>query len=409
MKRKLPLTASATVLALFLAGLASSQVAAQGMPRSGSTVESYCLLVQNPAARKICFTAREQYNNRQFRAALATMRKAFAVAPKESVIRALTAYMMIALGDEGSAEHELRQARKDGAADHVVLSALLPLMISRHEETELLAEFPEPAPGAKGEPAADILFGRGKAFLYLGRLPEAAAATDRSLALRRDASGLVVRAEIATKQNDKALAAKLVDEAYRLEPKSGVVALAKLKQIQDSGDTAKTLAFSQEMLGVFPTAIELRVARIETFLKMKQDRQAKAEVDALLAKLPNSNFGKYYTALLLARANNKNQAWQVMQAVPVQFVKQNPSVAIPMAKLAMDTGHADAAAVILGSALSAAPDLLDVRLQLASLRMAQDMPQAALSALAPVKDTPDPRVRKLLADVQAKIAKDRSF
>jgi tetratricopeptide (TPR) repeat protein len=408
-KRNLPLIVSVAVLALFLAGLAPSRVAAQGTPKSGSAVESYCALVQNPEARKLCFAAREQHNNHQFRAALATMRKAFAIAPKEPVIRALTAYMMIALGDEGTAERELRQARKDGAADHVVLSALLPLMISRHEETELLTDFPEPASGAKGEQAADVLFGRGKAFLSLGRLPEAAAAIDRSIALRRDASGLVLRAEIATRQDDKVLAAKLLDEAYRLEPKSGPVVLAKLKQIQDSGDSAKTLAFTREMLGVFPTAIELRIARIETYLKLKQDHQAKAEVDALLAKLPNSHFGRYYTALLMAHANNKNQAWQVMQAVPIQFVKQNPSVAIPMARLAVDTGHIDTGAVILGSALSAAPDTIEVRLQLASLRMAQNMPRAALSVLTPVKDLPNPRVRKLLANVQAKIAKDRTF
>jgi predicted Zn-dependent protease len=406
--RKFPLSASAAMLSLLIGALSPSQAAAQA-PKPAPSVPTYCALVKNPAARKTCFTAREQYNSRQFRAALVTMRKALAQAPDESVLRALSAYIMIALGDQGAAENELRQARKDGASDSIVLPALLPLMISRHEESLLLTEFAEPAPGAKGELAAEILFGRAKAFLSLDRLPEAAAAIDRSLGIRRDAAGLVVRAEIANRQNDKVLAAKLIDEAYRLEPKSGPVTLAKLRQIQSSGDTAKTLAFTQQMLPAFPTAIELRTARIDAYLKLKQDSQAKTEVAALLAQLPNSNFGKYYTALLMARASNKAAAWQIMQAIPVQFVKQNPSVAIPMAQLAAETGHMDRGGLILGNALSADPNSVDIRVQLADFRMAQNMPQSALLTLAPVKDANDPRVKKLLSSAQAKIAKDRAF
>lgn len=409
MTRKSPLIASAAILSLCLISLASSQSMAQGDRPKSDTASSFCTVVKNPAAQRTCFEARQQYNNRQYRAALVTMRKALAQSPNESVIRALGAYIMTALGDDGAAANELRQARKDGAPDRIVLPALLPLMISRHEEGELLAEFPEPAPGAKDDLAAEILFGRAKAFLSLGRSQEAAAAIDRSLALRRDASGLVVRAEIATRQNDKALAQKLIDEAYRLEPKNGAVTLAKLKQLQSTGDTAKTLAFTQQMLAVFPAAIELRVARIEAYLKMKQDGQAKAEVAALLAKLPNSNYGKYYTAILMVRANNKNGAWQVMQTIPGQFVKQNPSLAISIAQLAADTGHIDRGAAILGNALSADPNSVDLRVRLADFRMTQNMPQAVLLTLNPVKDAKDPRIQRLLASAKAKIAKDRAF
>ena len=62
-------------------------------------------------------------------------------------------------------------------------------MQMRHEETNLLTEFPEPAAGAKGDVASDILEGRAQALLSLDRLPEAAASADRSLSLSRDPSG----------------------------------------------------------------------------------------------------------------------------------------------------------------------------------------------------------------------------
>jgi len=406
-KGKFPLIASAAMAALL--ALPPSALAAQAAPKQETPVASYCTLVKDSGARAMCLAGREQYNNGQYRAALVTMRKALAAAPRESVLRALTAYIMVAMGDTGSAERELRQARDDGAADHVVLTALFPLMISRHEGEQLLTEFAEPAAGAKGEQAADILFGRAKALLSLDRLPEARAAMDRCLSLRRDAAGLVVRADIASRENDKTLAAKLLDEAFRLDPKNGAATVAKLKLLQEAGDTAKLLAFSEQMLGVFPDAIELRRARIEAFLNLKQDAKAKAETVALLKSLPNSNFGKYYTGLLLARANNKKGAWEVMQVIPPQFVKQNPECAIPMAQLAVDNGHTDFGMTILANAISANPGLLEARLLLANLRLSQNTPQGALSVLSPVKDSTDPRVQKLLGNIRAKIAKDRAF
>jgi predicted Zn-dependent protease len=401
------LTASAAAVALLALAVAPCPVAAQAKPES--TAAGYCNLVMDQAVRATCLAGRDQYNKGQYRAALVTIRKAFAAAPKEGALRAMTAYIMLTMGDAGSAERELREARKGGAPDHVVLPALLRLMISRHEESELLTEFPEPPAGAKGEAAADILYGRAHALVALQRLPEAAAATDRSLALRRDGPALVLRADIASKQNDRGLAAKLVEEALQREPESGPAALAKLNLIRSSGDPAKTLAFSQDMLGRFPDAIEFRRARIETFLETGQDDKAKAEINALMAKLPNSNFGRYYTALLMVRANDKKGAWQIMQLVPPQFVRLNPSCAMPMAQLAVENAHTDLGMSILANAISADPGLVDARLQLANLRLAANTPQAALSILAPVKDSSDPRVQKLLSNIQARIAKDRAF
>jgi uncharacterized protein HemY len=76
----------------------------------------------------------------------------------------------------------------------------------------------------------------------LDRLPEAAASADRALALNRSASALLTRAGIATRQNDPALAQNLVDEAYRRNPTNHPVLLAKLAQLEKSGDPATLLA-----------------------------------------------------------------------------------------------------------------------------------------------------------------------
>jgi predicted Zn-dependent protease len=80
-----------------------------------------------------------------------------------------------------------------------------------------------------------------------------------------------------------------------------------------------------------------------------------------------------------------------------------------MARLALDNGHVDTATGILGSALGAAPDRLDVRLRLVELKMDQYSPQSAMLLLTPVQDSHDPQVQKLLAKARAAVAKDRAF
>jgi predicted Zn-dependent protease len=398
---------SLALTALFILatlGGSAGQAGAAEQANSG-----YCPMVQNLAARKSCLDARSLFYSRNYRAALVTMKKALDASPNEGVIRMMIARIMLTLDDVRGAERELLQARKAGVPDHLVLPDLLHTMTLLHRENQILVEFPEPAPGAKGDVAADILRGRAEALRSLGRLDEAGVAIDHSLSMRRDIPGLLARADIASSQNKQALAVELVDEAYRLDSKNGPALLAKLKQLQRSSDTAATLAFIQQASKLFPDAIELKVARIETYLKLKQDAKAKAEANAVLAKWPNSNFGHYYKAILMARANDKKGAWAVMTTVPSGFLKQNPSLAVPAAQLAWDNGKEETAASILGNALAAAPDMLDVRLRFASLRMSQDSPQSALTLLSPVKDSHDPQVQKLLGQVKARIAKDRAF
>jgi len=403
MSRPHPLALAALFV---LASLAGSAGQARAAEQTGS---GYCPMVQNSAARKTCLDARSLFYNQNYRAALVTMKKALDASPKEGIIRMMIARIMLTLDDVGAAERELLQARKAGVPDHLVLPDLLHAMTLLHRENQVLIEFPAPAAGAKGDVAADILRGRAEALRSLDRLDEAGVAVDRSLSIRRDVPGLLQRADIASSQNKQAFADELADEAYRLAPKAGPALLAKLKRLQRSSDTAATLAFIQQASKVFPDAIELKVARIETYMELKQDAKAKAEVNAILAKWPKSNFGHYYKAMLMARANDKKGAWTVMTAVPSGFLKQNPSLAVPAAQLALDNGKAEVAASILGNALAGAPDMLDVRLRFASLRLSQDSPRSALSLLAPVKDSNDPQVQKLLGQVKASIAKDRAF
>jgi len=374
-----------------------------------SASPNYCLEVKNPDARASCLDSRALYYRGELVAGLIRMTGAVQYSPKEGILRALVANLLIAQGNPGPAERELRQARRDGASDKVVLPMLFSVMIAQHKGMGLLNEFPEPAPGAKNDLTVEILLGRARALRSLDRLAEAAVSADRALSLKRDAAGLLIRAGIATRQNDPALARKLVDEAYRLSPADHAVALAQLAHLEKSNDTAAAFALCDQILKTWPLNNEPRFTRIRLFLRQNQDAKAKAEVDALLARKSLLQEALFFRAELLSRAKKKEDAANIIRNLRPEFVLSKPQYGIQMAQIVIDNGNAELGASILSSALSAKPDLLDTRLMLADMRMRQRSPQSAQLVLMPVKDSPDPRVQKLLAQIRGQIAKDRAF
>lgn len=389
--------------------VAFAQGPAIAAPAPAPQAENLCLQVKDPAARKLCQDSRQQFSAHNYRASLVTMRNALKASPKDSIIHALLARIVLQLNDLGGAERELRTARQAGVDDHIVLPVLFKVMVDRHEEIKLLNEFAEPVAGARGGATADVWAGRALALLSLERTDEAARAMDQALALNRDATGLLLRAKIATGKGDTVLAGKLIEDAWTLDPQNNAVMSAKIKALEESNDNAATLAFADKMLKAFPFSGDARIARIKTYLKMGDDAKAKMEINALLDKAPGSPIGTYYKAVMMARGHDKRGAAQAIQTLPREFVQQHPEYGLEMAQMLSDNGADEAAAATLGSALSVRPDMVDLRLKLASLRMRQNSPQSALLVLTPVQDSKDARVQGLLRQVKARIAKDRAF
>jgi tetratricopeptide (TPR) repeat protein len=396
----------ATMLTISGATLSAAAAAPDSQPASAG---GYCAMVKNPSARDTCFAARAEFFKGNYRTSLSMMGKAFNTSPRDAIIRVQIALIMIRLGDTAKSERQLRLAQKQGAPAEAVVPVLLYTMVANHEEITLLNEFPEPAPNAKGQVAAAILLGRARAFQSRGQIPEAVKAMDRSLSLDRNSDALLFRAELATKQNDAALAKKLVNEAYQAAPDDAPAMGAQLLQLERANDTAAALALADRMIKLYPINSDPRESKIRIFLKQNQDARAKAEVDAILALRPKSYLAQFYSAVLLSRAKNKKAALQIIMLVPLDYVRLHPEYAMQMAQIALDNGNDNTAAAILGAALGAAPDMLDVRLKLAAVKLGQKSPQGALLVLTPAQDSADPRIKKMLDEVHAQIAKDRAF
>jgi len=392
-----------------LAGSAAIAAPQEQAPRLNADTAGLCSQVKNPSARNTCLAARTEFSKGQYTLALSIAQQALRTSPKEAILRVEVARVMLQMRADGPAERELRQARRDGAPDRDVLALLFFAMVREHKEITLLNEFPEPAPGAKDDFAAIVLRGRATAFRSLDQFAEAAAAMDRSLSLNRSVGGLLVRAEIATAQKDTALARKLVDEAYGLAPDNAAVMTAKLQQLVEANDLGVVVALADRMQKLYPINSTPRESKIRVFLSHNQDAKAAAEIKSYTVLRPKSPLMSYFTAVLKSRAHDKKGASDIAIVLPQDFFKIYPQYAVQTAQMMLDGGHAEAASSVLGTALGAAPDLLEVRLRLAALRLEQNSPQSAMLLLNPVKDSHDPRVQNLVSKVQTRIAKDRAF
>jgi predicted Zn-dependent protease len=363
------------------------------------------LFAIDSAAQPLVADSEKAYHAGNLRHALILLQKAEKAAPNDGTVHLLLGRMMLQMSFPASAERELREARQDGAADHIALPSLFAAMLQRQEAQGLLDEFADPGPAAQGDITADILKGRAEAFLALDQTAEAAATMDRSLSLRRDVLGLVTRAQIATKQNNPELARNLADEALKRDPRNGHALVEKLALLVDANDDAGILALSDRILKQYPAALTAMQAKIDVLLKHHQDEKAKVQIKVLETAARGQPITRYYQSLMLSRANNFRAAWDIAQALSPDFTNSQPSYAIAVSEMAAHSGFVQAGASILGAALTKWPDSLELRSHLAGLQIDQNNLQAALRILEPVKDSQDPQILVPLTQIYLKTGK----
>ena len=351
---------------------------------------------------KLLSDSQKAIKSGNIRLALINLKNAVNAAPHNGVARAQLGTLLLAIGDESGAERELRQARKDNAPVPMVLPPLFQVMLARNESQLLLDQFPDPGEASKNPAAADILKARAFAFQSLKKPSEAINAMDRSLALRRDGSGLATRARLAQSQGNFPEAMKFIDEAIAKsnDPSAMLFKLGLLVANQDN-DAALNLA--NQLLAKYPDNMLGRFGRIEAYLALKQDAKAKEEVDDIIAKTPNAPMGIYYKALLLSRAGDAKAAWNFAQSIPEQFRDSQPRVAVMISQMAVDSGNEETAAALLNRVLAKYPDLAVARVRLASIRLKQNSPAAALEVLTPVRESSDAAVVGLLSNIYLRL------
>lgn len=327
--------------------------------------------------------------------AIIILKNATSADPHNGQVRAQLGAVLLRTGDYYDAERELRQARRDGAPDQLVLPTLFSTMIARNEQKNLLDEFPEPLSNSNVTP--DILHARALAYFDLGQLADATAAIDKALKLRRSVPGLLLRARIAQKSGDQRASLQFANDAIAFAPDNIDAPLFKVALLLETNDTNAALALADQLVTKYPASIPAMVGRIEVLLRMKKDDQAKAAVDAALAKTPGMPIGVYYRALLIARAGNEKEAWRIAQGLPQEFLQIQPGIALSVSQMADRSGNVETAAAILNGAISRFSQNAELRRRLAGIRVRQNDVDGAITVLEPLKDKMDPATAQTLA------------
>lgn len=375
-----------------LAGIAVSAAAGPATPPAATYSQPV-----DPKVANLLRDAGSALKTGNLNLAIIQLKSAVQLAPKQGEPRARLGMALLQQpGSAPAAERELRQARRDGAPDALVVPGILSAMLLRGKTKELLTEFTDPPSGATGSPVVEILRARAAALQSERRTAEAIAAADRAVKLRRDVPTLLVRARFAVIANDSAVARQLTAEARKADPDSEDVLISFVSLLRQSGEFQKALAQTDEFLKRHAASIAARGARIELLLDLNDDVHARQESDTLLKQAPNAPIAHFYGAVLAARRTDFKEAWQQAQRLPPQFVQSQPSVATQVAQIATAVGHPQIGAAILASLLSRDPEVLQARLQLAGIELREKHPEAALDTLKSVRDSGDSRVDALL-------------
>lgn len=349
----------------------------------------------NAAVNQLVLDAQKAIKAGNLPLAAIDLKNASSADPRNGQIRAQLGSVLLQTGDNYSAERELRQARKDGASDQLVLPPLFATMLARNEEKILLDEFPEPT--APTPMAADILKARALAFQGLGQSDKAVDAMDKSLKFRRDVAGLLVRARVALRTGALPAALQFTDEAIAMAPNNVDAPLFKVSVLLGSNDLNGALALAEQTVAKFPTSLAAKFSRIEVLMRMNRNDQAKAAVDAVLAKDPGFAVGTYYRALLIARSGDNKRAWSIAQSLPGDFLNSQPRAALAVSQMADAAGSSETAAAILSAAVAHSPQDTSLRLRLAQMRVRLNDVNGAINTLEPLGDKLDSTTAEMLS------------
>ena len=378
------LVASASVISL----LCAVTPAAAALPPTGGATS-------NAAVARLVSDAQNALKAGKLPLAIIDLKNASSADPHNGEIRAQLGAVLMRAGDYRAAEQELRDARRQGAPDQISVPPLLQTMLALKEEKQLLDEFPEPNSNSKVAP--DILKARALALLSLGQTPDAINAMDKSLSLRKDVPGLLLRARIALKAGAPSSALQFTNDAISIAPNSADASLFKVALLLDTNNLDGALAIADQIVAKYPSNLPAQFSRIEVLMRLKQDDKAKSAVESILTKNPGLPLGIYYRALLLDRAGDNKDAWRTAQSLSPTFLSSQPQIALMVSRMAEEAGRADTAASILGAAIGQFPVDEKLRLGLAALRLRQNDLKGAQNVVQPLQNELDPGTAQALA------------
>jgi len=301
--------------------------------------------------------------------------------PTSADARAALAAASLDLGDGDTAEKEARAALENGFDRAAGTGLLIRAYLVQRRFEQVLRDFPAPDAQTPPAVAAEILAGRGLAQIALDRRDDARASIAAAVrAAPQSAAAQLAASQIALVDGNRQEAEAALDRALAAESTNTEALLRKGSLQFERGDVRGAIDTFTKLIAVMPGNVIARTRRADAYLRLNQDAEARADVEAALRTSPGYIPALYQRAMLHARAQEWQPADQLLQRLGANIVNI-PDGLLLQAVVKQNLGQAEQAEDAARRYVARRPEDARGAKVLASIEMAANKPDAAAGTL----------------------------
>jgi putative PEP-CTERM system TPR-repeat lipoprotein len=337
----------------------------------------------------------QQYQAKgDIQAALIQLKNAAFRSPQDPEVRLRLAQLYNLAGDPVSAEKEIRRAASLGMDSARTAPELVKALNAQGQAQKAIDE------SDIDKPSAELLAGRGDAWLALNKPAKAQESFEQALAAQPGyAEALIGKARVAALNKDLDSAIGFTNEAAAANPKDASVPFFKARLLRAQGKPQEALATFGEAIKLKPDHINARIERAVLEIGAKDFAAAKADIDAVQKFAPTSPMAMFAQGLLEFTQADYPAARESLQKVLSAVPDHLPSILLLGSTLAV-MGSWEQAEMHTRFYLASFPNNKYALKLLAQIQLKNRQPLDAAATLSPLltDGTQDPQLLALAGE-----------
>ncbi|QOL25302.1 PEP-CTERM system TPR-repeat protein PrsT [Thalassotalea sp. LPB0316] len=252
--------------------------------------------------------------------------------------RLLFGQILLEYGELAAAEDQYRVALSLNADKSIVITPLAQSLLLQSKFSSILADI------TIGPYPRDIntlvYVYRAKAYSGLANLEEAKFNYQQALVIdEANIDALLGLSTIAKKQNEPIKAKQFLTQAKAIAPDEPYIAFFEGEQLRHDFKLDDALVAYNEAIALKNDYTDARRARATIHLDQNNLALAKADIEFLLAEIPNDPFSQLLHGLYLAKTNQSIEAKNLIAKTSEQFSQLDPETIDQFAPLALVYGY----------------------------------------------------------------------